>query len=153
EHVRFLDEVDDLRELAAGVAPTTEGVEPSDDLPAALLGDRLDLGRAQRLDVRPGARDLDRAMREAMPEGGLTHDRLVVELRQHPPDRPGEAHAGVVPAHRLRERETADDAVDLNGQDVTQVSPRHGDAEEAVADLELLHAHAVLLGEAGRGPV
>ena len=88
-----------------------------------------------------------------MPEAGLPDDRLVVELRQQPAHRPREAHARIVPAHRLREREAADDPVDLLGEDRAQLASRDRDAEEAVAHLELLHAYAVLLGEAGCRPV
>src|SRR5205814_7132281 len=78
ENMRLLDELDHLGELAAGVAPVPEGVEPRDDLAAPLLGDRLDVSGAQRLDVRGGARDLDRAVGKTVPEAGLPDDRLLV---------------------------------------------------------------------------
>ena len=149
EHDRLLDEVDDLGELAAGIAPAPHHVEPFDDLAAPLVGYRLDVRSAQLIGVGGSARDLDRTVREAVPERGLPQDRLGVEHRQHPAHRAREAHAACVPAHRLREGESADDPVDLLGQDLAQLATGHSDAEKAVAHLQLLHRDTVLLCEAG----
>ena len=44
EHDRLLDQVDDFGELAAGVAPAADRVQPFDDQPPALVCNRLDVG-------------------------------------------------------------------------------------------------------------
>ena len=110
EDERPLDHVDDLLELAERVLPVTECVKRLDDETAALGGVRLDVRGAQRRSVRPGGRDVDLAVREAMAEGRAgAGQRLFVELLAEPPHGTRETVPAVVPAHRLAELEPVDD--------------------------------------------
>ena len=92
-------------------------------------------------------------MREAVAEGRAAEalHRPVVELRAEPAHGARKAEAGVVPAHRLREREPADDLVQPLGQRIEERPAGHEHAQETVADLEVVHAHALLLRKALRG--
>src|SRR2546430_152473 len=140
EHDRLLDQVDDLVELAAGIAPASNRVEPFDDLAPPLFGDRLDVGRSKRFHVGRRAGNRDSAVREAVAEGRFANDRLVVELREHPAHRARETDPALIPSHRPREREAAHDPVDLLGENLAKLAAGKGDAEEAIAQFELVDA-------------
>ena len=150
EDQRLLDEVDHLAELAQRVTPLSERVEPLADQPLPLDRIGLHAGRAERLDIRLGARHLHLPMGEPMAlcRCPVALDSVGVEPRAGPPHRPREPQAGVVPAHRLAEAETADDRVQLSGQSLAQgLSLRH-DPEEPVPFLQVVDGHAVALREA-----
>src|SRR5207253_2031236 len=112
-----------------------ERVEPFADHALPLGRVRLDPGRAQRLLVGRRARDLDLADEEAAPERrSVAPQRLLVELLAGPADRPREAVAGLVPAHRLREREAVRDLPHpLDEHLAAQLLARDARPEEAVA--------------------
>ena len=76
----------------------------------------------------------------------------VVELRAEPADGPRKAEARVVPAHRLREREPADDLVQPLGQRLEERPARDEHAQQAVAHLEVAHRDTLLLRKALGSP-
>ena len=123
DHDRLLDEEDDLAQDAVRVGPAAEIVQRVDDLLAPLQRVGLDVGLAQRVEVRRGVRDVDLAGREAMPVGALADDLGRVDQRERPANRPRKANSVAVPAHRLREGEPADDPVDLPRQDLRERLP------------------------------
>ena len=157
EHHGALDEEDDLLEHARGIAPAADRVEPLEDLSSALVLLRLDAGGAEHLDVLVGPRHLDLAAGKAVAVGqvaGLEPRHLhlqrgLVELRAQPADRSGEAQATLLPEHRL-ERKALDDGGELLGQRLRDGPTRHDDAQEAVAQLEILLVDALLAGETRR---
>src|SRR6185369_819917 len=115
-----------------------------------LLGVGLDAGGAKPLLVVPGGPDLDRASPEAVPKRRPPNESFPVELDERPAHRPRETDAGVVPAHRLRERKAADDRVELLGQRLGQRPARALEAEETLASLERAHLDAMTFREPRR---
>ena len=146
-----LDEVDDLFEHAVRVGPPAERIERLHDLAPALGRIRLHARRPQRFEVGGRLRDLDRARREPVAVALLADDRVRVDHRERPANGARETEAAVVPAHRLREREAAQDGVHLLGKHLCDRFARHFDAERAVTLLELVDRDAVPLGEARGG--
>ena len=116
------------------------------------VGSGSDVGRAQGLEVFSRALNRHLAMREAVAERRAAEavHGPVVELGAEPAHGSRETKAGVVPPHRLREGERAHDLVQALGQGIEQRPPGDKHAEEAVAHLEVVDLHALLLREALR---
>ena len=125
--------MDDLVQDAGRVAPPFG--KRFDDTATPLRRDRLDERLTEPFRVRLGGGDVHRPMREAVPEGVLAAKRLLVQLCQHPAQRTRIAQSAVVPAHRLRERETADDGLDPLRKDVPDRPAGLLDPEKAVTHL------------------
>jgi hypothetical protein len=133
DHLDALDQVDHFLQHAPGITPGSDSVQAGRDLAAPFLDVRLHTGGAQPLHVLARMLDFDNPRGEAVPERRLADDRLLVELRKSPPHRAGEPDAAVVPAHRLRERKTADDRLEPLRDDLAQCAARTLDSKEAVA--------------------
>ena len=144
----MLDEEDDLLEDAVGIAPAADRVEGLDDLAPPLLGVRLDVGATQHVEIGRCLRDRDRPGCKSVAVGAVAHDPVRVDHGERPAHGARKAQAAAVPAHRLREREPAQDRVQLFGEDLGEQPSRHLHAEEAVARLELFDRDAVALCEA-----
>ena len=152
EHGRPLGQVDDLGQHPLVRLGQPELLEAGADRGVAPPLVRLHIGPTHRLEVGAGRRDRHLPVRDAVTVGRATEalHGLLVELGAEPAHRPGEAEPGVVPAHRLREGETADDLVEPLGQRIEERTARHEHPQEAVADLQLVHAHTLFLREALR---
>ena len=150
---RLLDQVDDLGQHGIRVAPLAERVQTGHDRRSPLLGVGLDVRGAQCVrDTRPRP-DLDRLGEEPVAVRALADDPRRVEHREPPAHGTRKAKALVVPAHRLREPEGADELLHLRGEHLGQRLARDRDPEETVALLELVRRDAVALREPGRGLV
>ncbi len=158
EHERLLHQVDDLLQLSERVAPVAMLGERRLDLPPPLPLVGLDAGAADGLGVCAGRGDRDRAVGEPVPVGDLPRryagerdrDRLVVELRECPADRPREAELRA-PAHRLPELQALDDRGKPLRQNLPELLAGDRHSEEAFAFLKGVGLDTMTFGEAGGG--
>jgi hypothetical protein len=115
EDDHLLDEMNDLPQLAEGIAPLAECVEPLPNEALTLGRVRLHVYGAQCLCIGLGGRQVDLAVGEAVPQsrGAVALHRRSVQAGAGPPDGPRKTESRSVPPHRLAEAQAADDLVQL----------------------------------------
>src|SRR4030095_2725669 len=107
--------MNDLRELAEGIAPFAKRIEALPDEALTLGRVRLDVGGTQCLRIGLGGGQVDLAVREAVPpcRGAVALHRRSVQAGAGSPERTSTPESRSVPPHRLAEAEAADDLVQL----------------------------------------
>ena len=152
ENERRLDEIHHLLQDPGRVPPLAGRVEALDDQSAPLRRVGLDLCFTQDGLVSRGLRYLDRAGDEAMAVGDAARgdrlradlDRLCVQLRADPPDRPREAEVELaVPDHGLAGGEASHDLP----EPLAERGRRLAAPDVVVANRQLVDAEAEPPGE------